>query len=203
MKQPINLLIFPLLTLLAGIMILAHNQAIVLNPDGATRVYIKSALSGNVGYGNPLRHNNSISFEGLEPGDIILGAYPHCAYGDYSHAALYIGSGQIIEGYADLGITRQSVEHFREYPQVCLLRVNVDPAVKQAAVAYATEQIGEVFYPVAFKSGQNIWNCSKIMWKAYQLQGVDFDDNQDLWVPPDSFYNSPYVEVIREVGLLW
>ena len=59
---------------------------------------------------------NDISFEGLE-GDIVLGAYPHCAYGRYSHAALYVGSGQIIEGYADLGITLQSIEHFREYPQ--------------------------------------------------------------------------------------
>mgnify|MGYP000890141327 CR=1 FL=1 len=203
MRQPFNLLIFPLLTLIAAISIIFSNQSIVFNPEGVTSIYIKSALSGNVGYGNPVPYNNDISFEGLEPGDIILGAYPYCAYGRYSHAALYVGSGQIIEGYADLGITLQPIEHFREYPQVCLLRVDVDPAVKRAAVAYAIEQLGEVFYPVAFKSGQNTWNCSKIMWKAYQLQGVDFDPNHDLWVQPDSFYYSPYVKVIREVGQLW
>lgn len=192
--------IFPLLTLFAGLGIFINNQSIILAPEGAVSTYIHSALSGNLGYGDPMRFHNNISFEGLEPGDIILGAYPNCAYGHYSHAALYVGSGQIIEGYADLGLTRQSIEHFREYPQICLLRVKADAAIKRAAVDYATLQLGEVFYPVAFKSGERSWNCSKIMWKAYAMQGLNFDEHQDLWVPPDSFYNSPHVTVLREIG---
>lgn len=200
MKHKVNIWIFPLLTLFAGLGIFFNNYTIIMAPGGATSIYINSALAGNVGYGNPQRVHNNISFEDLEPGDIILGAYPNCAYGHYSHAALYVGAGQIIEGYADLGITQQPIEHFREYPKICLLRVEADPALKQAAVDYATRQLGEVFYPVAFKSGDNSWNCSKIMWKAYALQGLDFDENHDLWVPPDSFYNSPHITIIREMG---
>jgi hypothetical protein len=203
MKRNFNLMIFPLLVLIAGLTIYLSHQAILLNPDGAVQTYLRSAVSGNLGYGVPLDYKNDISFAGLEPGDIILGAYPDCAYGYYSHAAIYLGAGQIIEGYADLGIVRQSIEHFREYPQICLLRVEAEPAVKQAAVSYVTRQLGDLFYPVAFKSGQNTWNCTKIMWKAYQLQGLDFDENNDLWVPPDSIYNSRHVTVIRERGRLW
>ncbi len=202
MKQPFNLCIFPFLTLLAFMFILITNYAVVTSPQGAASIYLKSALSGNIGYGNPQKAHNSISFAGLEPGDIILGAYPDCAYGYYSHAALYIGAGEIIEGYADLGITVRSIEHFREYPKICLLRVEADQAVKLAAVDYARLQVNELFYPVAFKSGERAWNCSKIMWKAYQRQGLDFDNTRDLWVPPDVFYNSPHVTVIREWGQL-
>ena len=110
---------------------------------------------------------------------------------------------EIIEGYADLGIVRQPIEHFREYSQICLLRVEAEPAVKEAAVSYVSEHLGQVFYPVAFKSGQRTWNCTKIMWKAYQILGIDFDDNNDLWVSPDSIYDSRHVTVIRENGLLW
>ncbi len=190
------------MTLLAGLAIFINHQEIITSAHGATSTYINSARSGNIGYGNPQQAHNSISFEGLEPGDIILGAYPDCAYGYYSHAAMYVGSGQIIEGYADLGITLQPVDHFREYPQICILRVEADKALKQAAVDYALRQLDEVFYPVAFKSGDRSWNCSKIMWKAYQTQGLDFDTTGDLWVPPDIFYHSPYVSVIREGGQL-
>lgn len=191
------------MTILAALSIYSGHQDIIRDHDGLVRTYVRSAISGNFGYGFPLNQRNDISFEGLEPGDIILGAFPNCAYGRYSHAAIYLGEDHIIEGYADLGIVRQPIEHFREYSQICLLRVEAEPAVKEAAVSYVSEHLGQVFYPVAFKSGQRTWNCTKIMWKAYQILGIDFDDNNDLWVSPDSIYDSRHVTVIRENGLLW
>ncbi len=203
MRRGLNLAIFPLLCIIAATIIFFNHRAIILNPEGALRTYLSSAARGNFGYGMPLNYTNDISFAGLEAGDIILGAYPDCAYGRYSHAAIYVGQGQVIEGYADLGIVKQPLKHFREYPQICLLRVKAAPAVKKEAVAYVSRHLGQVFFPVAFKSGQNTWNCTKIMWKAYQLQGLDFDNNNDLWVPPDSIYNSGHVTVLRENGLLW
>lgn len=201
-QRHVHMWVFPLLTGLLAIMFAAANFSVFSNPQSLVYTYLNSAQSGDIGAGTGISYNNGISFEGLEEGDIILGGYPGCAYGRFSHAAIYAGDGQIIEGYVDLGITQQSINHFRSYPEICLLRVEVDPAVKQKAVAYVKQHMGDMFYPVAFKPGARLWNCSKIMWKGYAEQGLDLDQVDDLWIAPETFYFSSYVRVIRESGQL-
>jgi hypothetical protein len=193
-----NLVIFPLLAILFFGLIASSNQHIFNNPDAVMYTYMKNARQGYVGYGFNSYYGNDISFTGLEPGDLILGAYPGCAYGRFSHAGIYLGEGKVLESYGDLGVNIQPIEHYREYSEVCLLRVKADTTVKKQAVDYVTRQQGGMFYPLAFKSGERYWNCTKIMWKAYAAQGVDFDPTNDFWVAPDLFYKSPLVEVIRE-----
>jgi len=191
---------FPLLSLILVTAIAANNQHVFNNPESSMRVYLKSLTRGNAGFGLQGYYKNDISFAGLEEGDILLGGYPHCAYGRFSHAAMYIGNGQVIECYIDLGVTVQPIIHYRDYSEVCLLRVKADPAIKRKAVDYIKKNQGGMFYTLAFKSGDRIWNCTKIIWRAYYEQGLDLDQAGDFWVTPDSFYYSCYTEVIREKG---
>jgi uncharacterized protein YycO len=70
--------------------------------------------------------------------------------------------------------------------------------VREAAVEYARAQIGKIFHPLAFKPGDQYWNCTKIIWKAYAENGVDLDALNDVWLTPDAFLNSPWVEKLYE-----
>jgi uncharacterized protein YycO len=193
--------LFPLITLLLLAAIYFHNQESLNDPDSITYTYIRNAILGRLGYGAAGDYRNMINLSDLEPGDIILGGYPQCAYGRFSHAGIYIGDGQVIEGYVDMGITRQPVEHYWSYSEVCLLKIKASAAQKQAAVEYAQNHLGELFYPVAFKPGERIWNCTKIVWEAYRQQGIDLSVNKDIWISPDEFYQSPHVQIIREISV--
>lgn len=193
-----SLMIFPLLAIIFFTLITTSNRHVFSNDTAVMYTYLQSARQGHIGYGFNSYYGNNISFAGLEPGDLILGGYPHCAYGRFSHAGLYIGKGQVMESFGNLGVNIQPIDHYREYSEVCLLRVKTDPAVKEKAVNYVRRQRGAMFYPLAFKSGERYWNCTKIMWKAYQEQGYNFDPGNDFWVAPDLLYQSQLVEVIRE-----
>lgn len=192
---------FPLITLLLLAAIYFYNQDSLKNPDSITYTYIRNAIQGRLGYGAVGDYGNMINLSDLKPGDIILGGYPKCAYGRFSHAGIYIGDGQVIEGYVDLGITRQPVEHYWNYSEICLLKVNASADQKQGAVNYAENHLGELFYPIAFKPGERIWNCTKIVWEAYRQQGIDLATSKDIWISPDEFYESPQVQIIREISM--
>ncbi|MEN6349939.1 MAG: NlpC/P60 family protein, partial [Syntrophomonas sp.] len=197
----ICLLLFPCLTLLLAASIMASNQAVFKNDNAVMYNYLQHAQKGQVGFGDTNVAGNRISFAGLEPGDILLGGYRDCAYGRFSHAGIYIGNGQVIEGYVDLGVTIQPVTHYWNYSQICLLKVVAKPEVKRKAVEYAKSYQQALFFPVSFKNGERIWNCSKIMWKAYAAQGLELLKNDDdFWIAPEAYYYSPVVEVIREEG---
>ena len=192
------LLIFPIISIALAILILYNNPEAIKKQDAIIFTYFNNALKGRVGYGFNAYYDNDISFSGLEPGDIVLGAYPGCAYGGFSHAGVYIGNGRVLESYVDLGVTIQPIEHYREYSRIALLRVNANVRDKQRAIDYMQEFLGKMFYPMAFKPGERFWNCTKIMWKAYYLQGIDLSISKDLWVAPDEFYLNPNVSIIRE-----
>lgn len=199
----LNIFIFPFLTVLLTMAIYSDNRQVFANPDASMYTYIENLQYGNIGYGSESTSSgNSISFNELEIGDIVVGGYPGCAYGRFSHAAIYIGNGNVIEGFLDTGISIHRIEHFWDYSEIALLRVEVADEVKIAAVEYAKNNEGDMFFPLAFKSGDRIWNCTKIIWQAYMEAGLDLDSVGDIWVAPDSFYNSPRVTVIEERGSL-
>lgn len=196
-----NILIFPLLTVILAFAIYSDNRQVFANQDSSMYTYINNLRYGNIGYGSESSsQGNNISFDELEIGDIIVGGYPGCAYGRFSHAAIYIGNGQVIEGYLDTGISIHSIEHFWDYSQIALLRVEAADEVKLAATEYAKQNEGDMFFSLAFKEGDRIWNCTKIIWQAYIEQGLDLDSVGDIWVAPDSFYNSSKVTIIEERG---
>lgn len=196
----LRLVIFPLLGLLLAMVIIIDNINVLINRESITFTYLESLLNGNAGYGKISDYSNDIPLTNLKPGDILLGGWPDCAYGAFSHAGLYLGNNEVLEGYVDSGITINSVDHYRNYAQACVLRVQTSENVKKRAIAYALEQEGKIFYPLAFKSGARYWNCSKIIWKAYMEQNINLDNTYDLWIAPIVFYNSPYIKIIATKG---
>lgn len=191
---------FPVLVLLNLILLFNDNRPIFYDQKAAMYTYMDSASQGKFGYGFNVQYNNDISFAGLEVGDIVLGGYPECSYGRFSHVGMYNGNGQVIEAFVDYGVHLRSIDHFRDYTQVCLLRVEADPEVKKKAAECASSFQGKMFYALAFKPGDRIWNCSKLIWKAYMEQGIELDESRDLWITPEAFCHSPYVSIIREKG---
>jgi uncharacterized protein YycO len=194
-----RLLILPIIGLLVLIVILLNNINLFKGRESITFIYLDSLRKGNAGYGQISEYNNNISLSSLKPGDILLGGWPDCAYGAFSHAGLYLGNGEVLEGYVDSGITINSVEHYKDYAKACILRVQTSEDVKKEVIKYARKQEGKIFYPVAFKSGERYWNCSKIIWKSYMEQNIDLDNSHDLWIAPVVFYNSPYTKIIGPV----
>lgn len=115
--------------------------------------------------------------------------------------AMYVGNGQVIEAFVDYGVHIRPIDHFRDYKEVCLLRVEAEPEIKEKAVEYAQSLQGKMFYALAFKPGERIWNCSKLIWRAYLEEGIDLDPSRDLWISPDIFYKSEQISIIRERGV--
>lgn len=197
-KAPIaNMIFFPVVCLLLAAALFVIEYHVFNDPDAIMRTYIKNAKQGKTGYGCEGYYQNIISFAGLEPGDLVLGAYPDCAYGHYSHVGIYMGQGKVMEGFVDLGVNMQPLEHYRQYSEVCLLRVNAPKKLKEKVVESVKQYEGRIFYPLAFRPGDRIFNCTKIMWKAYLKEGINLDPVDDFWIPPDSFYHSPSVSIIR------
>lgn len=196
-----RLLVFPglILILLLGIG-WDQRQLLPRIRESVLYTYIQSLGYGRFGTGYGYASAERVSFEQLEPGDIVLGGWPNCAYGRFSHVGLYVGQDQVMEGYVDYGLSLQDLDHYRYYSEVCLLRVAVDPEVKAQAVDFALARQGKMFYPAAFKSGERYWNCSKIIWLAYQTQGIDLDELGDIWIAPEKFMDSRYVEILYEKG---
>ena len=193
--------IFPLLFLGLLLLIVSDNTQLLLgSKKSVVYTYTFNLLKGEIGTGYGAGQAQGLSGQDLLPGDIILGGYPNCAYGKYSHAGLYIGNNEVLEGYVDYGLSKQELAHYMDYSQLCVLRVEADPKIKQQAVAYAMRFEGSCFYPVAFKAGDRYWNCSKIIWKAYLQQGINLDPNNDLWIAPESFCYGPHVIKVFEKG---
>lgn len=189
-----RLLLFPVLFLLLMALVTFDNWRVIsTSHNSVIYTYADSFLKGEIGsgYGNP--EIEMIPLEGLEAGDIILGGWPNCAYGRYSHAGLYLGNDEVLEGYVDYGLSIQPLDHYMNYSELCLLHVNVKNEIKKKAVDYALNYKGAIFYPVAFKGNTRFWNCSKIIWKAYQQQGINLDNINDLWIAPESLMDSQYV----------
>ncbi|MEN6460685.1 MAG: YiiX/YebB-like N1pC/P60 family cysteine hydrolase [Syntrophomonas sp.] len=199
-KVWLRLGIFPVLGLLLATIIIMDNINLLSRRDSITFTYLESLRNGNAGYGEISDYNNDISLASLKPGDILLGGWPNCAYGSFSHAGLYLGNNEVLEGYVDSGITINTVDHYRNYAQACILRVQTSANVKKRAIEYARQQEGKIFYPVAFKNGERYWNCSKIIWKAYMEQNIDLDNTHDLWIAPVVFCKSPNVKIIGLKG---
>ncbi|MEA1962445.1 MAG: YiiX/YebB-like N1pC/P60 family cysteine hydrolase [Bacillota bacterium] len=200
-NQRFRLILFPVLSLCLFLaVILSHTNLLFNNHDSVVFTYTENFMRGQVGSGYGSAQTSKFPEETLLPGDIILGGYPNCAYGRFSHAGLYLGDKEVLEGYVDSGLSIQPLEHYLNYSDLCVLRVQTDNDVRAKAMEYALGFEGRCFYPVAFKPGDRFWNCSKIIWKAYMDEGINLDPYNDLWIAPESFCQSAYVEKLYEKG---
>lgn len=156
----------------------------------------QQALAGHIGTGNWNGVPNQLDLSQAQPGDIILGRNPGTTWGHWTTAAFYIGDGQVVDSWLMAGTVLAPLEKYRYYTEAAILRLDLPPEVKAAAVRHALTALGKPFYLAAPRRHDNWFYCMKIPWWAYYKAGVDIDPGGGFWVVPDRFLNHPQVTVI-------
>jgi uncharacterized protein YycO len=162
-----------------------------------TRLRQEGAFGVGVWDGNA----NVFDFGQLEPGDIVLGGNTGSSWGDWTHAALYLGNGEVMETFLQTGATPEPVSRYNNYySHAGALRVKLPKAVKEQAVAEARRLVGKPFYLLAPRNSTSLFYCSKVVWYAYKRAGVDIEPDHAYWIIPDRITQSEWVEPIQPSG---
>jgi uncharacterized protein YycO len=143
--------------------------------------------------------SNALDFAALEPGDIVLGGNTGSSWGHWTHAALYIGDGLVMDSFLQTGVSPRPVSAYNEYySRAGALRVNLPREEKERAVALAKSLQGKPFYLLASRESDSLFYCSKVVWYVYHQinPAYNLDPNGAYWVIPDKIVRSPLVEPI-------
>lgn len=186
-----------------GLALLVLYQTVTMKP--ATRelwAFMWAELEqGNFGVGQWDGETNEFDFTQLEPGDIVLGGNTGSSWGYWTHAALYLGNGQVMETFLQTGTTPEPVTRYNDYySHAGALRVKLPKEVKERAVARARALEGSPWYLLASRHSTQLTYCSKIVWWVYFQEGYDLDPEGPFWVVPDRIARSPLVEPIQPNG---
>lgn len=179
---------------LLGLMILYQGLTMEPGTRDLWSVILSKLQQGEIGVGVPGTNSFDFATADLEPGDIILGGNPGCSWGHWTHAALYVGNGQVIDTLLRHGVHLQPVERFgAAYQQAGVLKVNLPREVKEQAVQEALAIYGKPFNLLSGRRSDQWFYCTKVVWYAYHQAGVDLDPRGGYWVVPDRFTESPFV----------
>lgn len=127
-----------------------------------------------------------LPFRFWEPGDIVLFHNPDGGYGYWTHAALYVGDGRMVDASDFLrGVTVLPVDHYRHYREVLVLRPAVDGHTRTAAAHFAEQQVGTPYDPLAGVWETDRTYCSKLIWDAYRQAGHVLVPPRPWLVPDD------------------
>lgn len=145
----------------------------------------KAAFVGKEWTGN----GNNLDLNLLQVGDIIavkgvikLAGFAEWYMG-YSHVAIYIGNGEMVEAFSDgVRIAPSSMIHNADCAE--LIRVSTTTSKKQAAVNFMLQQVGKPYdYQwLTWIGGKEVYGssyyCSELAWAGYQVAGgPDIDQN--------------------------
>lgn len=140
---------------------------------------------------------NEFDFTQLEPGDLVLGGNTGSSWGHWTHAAIYIGDGMVMDNFLRTGVAPRPVTAYNVYySHAGALRVKLPSDVKQRAVERAKSLVGRPFHMLAPRHSTSLFYCSKIAWWSYAEEGYDLDPEGAFWVVPDRVAESDLVEPI-------
>jgi uncharacterized protein YycO len=138
-------------------------------------------------------NGNNLNLNLLEVGDIIAvsGIFPfntdYVVPGHWSHVAMYIGDGMMIEAWKG-GVRVVPVDMVNNADDAAIYRVKTSREVKQAAVQWALTKVG---YPYDYKwltyfGGKEVYGssyyCSELIWAAYIVAGgPDIDQHPGFY----------------------
>ncbi|MHA1606330.1 MAG: YiiX/YebB-like N1pC/P60 family cysteine hydrolase [Candidatus Freyarchaeota archaeon] len=142
---------------------------------------ISSGYTGN---------GNNLDLSLLQPGDIIAvsgvvmgGLFDVFVPGHFTHVAMYIGNGLMVEAWKS-GVRVISVTEVHKASDAAIYRVATSDRVRQAAVNWALTKVG---YPydyiwLTYIGGKQVYGsryyCSELIWAAYKaVGGPDIDQN--------------------------
>ncbi len=134
-------------------------------------------------------NGNNVNLGVLEVGDIILVKGTLIGAGlvewviGYSHCAVYIGNGQMVEGWAG-GVRISSIDMVHNTDSAEIVRVSTSSWVRQQAVNWMLTKLG---YDYDYKwltwiGGKEVYGssyyCSELAWAGYKaVGGPDIDQN--------------------------
>ena len=126
-------------------------------------------------------NGNDLDLDLLEVGDILLtrgSMFDKIIPGEWTHAAMYIGDGQLIEAVAR-GVVIRPIEEIHNNNEVGVFRVSVEDEVKEAAVEFALEQVGKPYNIFLFNKRMHgpSYYCSELVWASYMVNGICIDAN--------------------------
>lgn len=189
-------------TLALGVLLLWN--AVTMTPGTASLwrlMFSRLRNEGAFGVGVWNGNRNEFDFSQLEPGDIVLGGNTGSSWGHWTHAALYLGNGKVMETFLQTGTRPEPVTRYNEYySHAGALRVKLPREQKEKAVAEARKLIGQPFYLLASRKSSALFYCSKVVWYAYKQVGVDLEPDGAYWIVPDRVAQSEFVEPILPHG---
>ena len=130
---------------------------------------------------------NNLDLSKLQVGDIILvsGVFvgDKAMPGHYTHAAMYIGNGKMIEAWKN-GVRIVDVTMVRNANDAAIYRVKTTDTIKQRAVEWAKTKVGLPYDYIwlTYIGGKQVegksYYCSELVWAAYKaVGGPDIDQN--------------------------
>lgn len=148
----------------------------------------------------------------LEPGDVLLG---RCRVslvpsmnppGGWTHAALYVGDGEMVVAANPYQGTVRTLVGSWEYPRmtwvVCLRVTAATAEERRLAARLAEEEVGTSYDLNWFAEQEDgdTWYCSELIWGVYHRATGGRLDLERGWgtfgVSPDDIYLHPGTEVI-------
>lgn len=150
--------------------------------------------------------------ERVEPGDILLTTtagslgwelFEKARWGtDWTHAALYVGNGRVVEATTKYGVINRSLEGALKTHELAILRPRyANTQEVTSVVARAGELVGRPFDPLFLQGNQTEMFCSELVLEALSAQRspqeipVSRVSGRDM-VSPDDFLKSPQVDVV-------
>lgn len=142
-------------------------------------------------------HPNHAVFDRLLPGDILFCHDAGGGYGYYTHCAIYVGNGLVVESanYRE-GTQLVPIHRFHGYDDVRVMRVQCPYPQRARAALSARAQVDRGYNLFSGLYDRESEYCSKLIWSAFAVQGVQLCE-QSRWIIPDDLATSPKLQVVN------
>jgi hypothetical protein len=131
----------------------------------------------------------SIPRERLEPGDVILGGNPGAVYGEWSHATIYLGDGQVLVQDLLRGISIGELDELAWYDHLRIIRPMASATTRAEVAQTARHYVGGLFNLMSHPQDPWQWTCSRCVHDAYLRHGIHVSDGR-FWITPDALARS-------------
>ena len=149
------------------------------------------------------------AFTDIRDGDILVTDSTYCLCFRHGHAALVVDAdkGITLEAFG-IGTDSEysSLQEWRRYPHVVVLRLDAPDNVRQAVVDYAKKHLVGIPYMLSpgVIDDKNMdgtyWGtqCAHLVWAAFEACGYDIDGDGGWLVTPADFTASALLEIVPQ-----
>ncbi len=149
------------------------------------------------------------SFSDVQDGDILVTDSTYCFCFRHGHAALVLDAekGITLEAFG-IGTESEyaSLQAWRRYPHVLVLRLKAPQNVRQAVVEYARANLIGIPYMLSpgvidDKDMDGVYwgtQCAHLVWIAFEAFGYDIDGDGGWLVTPADFVESDWLKIVPQ-----